>query len=162
MSSIKKTLMKQGMKLMTDPRVMKMMQDERVMKAVMQMMNVPGKVSTFGNEQIEKLVERKASSPSLGRVRCLRAVDHPERFSEREQIECAPLCFRQVILSEGDEPVEMPLDKCSNHLVTQSFRGRIHREDLPTGDRICVAIGICQNDVFSGSQLSAVIETHWS
>ena len=34
MSSIKKTLMKQGMKLMTDPRVMKMMQDERVMKAV--------------------------------------------------------------------------------------------------------------------------------
>lgn len=55
MSSIKKTLMKQGMKLMTDPRVMKMMQDERVMKAVMQMMNVPGKVQSFGNEQIEKL-----------------------------------------------------------------------------------------------------------
>ena len=27
MSSIKKTLMKQGMKLMTDPRVMKIMQD---------------------------------------------------------------------------------------------------------------------------------------
>ena len=48
MSSIKKTLMKQGMKLMTDPRVMKLMQDERVMKAVMQMMNVPGKVQTLG------------------------------------------------------------------------------------------------------------------
>ncbi len=57
MSSIKKTLMKQGMKLMTDPRVMKMMQDERVMKAVMQMMNVPGKVQSFGNEQIEKLAK---------------------------------------------------------------------------------------------------------
>ncbi len=57
MSSIKKTLMKQGMKLMSDPRVMKMMQDERVMKAVMQMMNVPGKVSTFGNEQMEKLAK---------------------------------------------------------------------------------------------------------
>jgi cell division FtsZ-interacting protein ZapD len=57
MSSIKKTLMKQGMKLMSDPRVMKMMQDERVMKAVMQMMNVPGKVSTFKNEQIEKLAK---------------------------------------------------------------------------------------------------------
>jgi cell division FtsZ-interacting protein ZapD len=57
MSSIKKTLMKQGMKLMTDPRVMKMMQDERVMKAVMQMMTVPGKVQTFTNEQIEKLAK---------------------------------------------------------------------------------------------------------
>ena len=57
MSSIKKTLMKQGMKLMTDPRVMKMMQDERVMKAVKQMMNVPGKVQSFGNEQIEKLAK---------------------------------------------------------------------------------------------------------
>jgi hypothetical protein len=57
MSSIKKTLMKQGMKLMTDPRVMKMMQDERVMKAVMQMMTVPGKVTTFTNEQIEKLAK---------------------------------------------------------------------------------------------------------
>ncbi len=57
MSSIKKTLMKQGMKLMTDPRVMKLMQDERVMKAVVQMMNVPGKVQSFGNEQIEKLAK---------------------------------------------------------------------------------------------------------
>jgi hypothetical protein len=57
MSSIKKTIMKQGMKLMTDPRVMKIMQDERVMKAVMQMMNVPGKVETLGKEQIEKLAK---------------------------------------------------------------------------------------------------------
>ena len=57
MSAIKKTLMKQGMKLMSDPRVLKLMQDERVMKAVMQMMNVPGKVQTFGNEQIEKLAK---------------------------------------------------------------------------------------------------------
>ena len=57
MSSIKKSLMKQGMKLMTDPRVMKLMQDERVMKAVMQMMNVPGKVQSFTSEQIEKLAK---------------------------------------------------------------------------------------------------------
>jgi cell division FtsZ-interacting protein ZapD len=54
---IKKTLMKQGMKLMTDPRVMKIMQDERVMKAVMQMMSVPGKVQTFTNEQVERLAK---------------------------------------------------------------------------------------------------------
>jgi polyhydroxyalkanoate synthesis regulator phasin len=57
MSSIKKTLVKQGMKLMTDPRVMKIMQDERVMKAVMQMMSVPGKVQTFTSDQIERLAK---------------------------------------------------------------------------------------------------------
>jgi hypothetical protein len=57
MSSFKNTLMKQGMKLMQDPRVMKLMQDERIMKAVMQMMNVPGKVTSFTNEQIEKLAK---------------------------------------------------------------------------------------------------------
>lgn len=55
MSSIKKTLMKQGMKLMSDPRVQKIMSDERVMKAVMQMMNVPGKVQSFTDDQVAKL-----------------------------------------------------------------------------------------------------------
>ena len=55
--SIKKSLMKQGMKLMTDPRVMKIMQDERVMKALMQMMSVPGKVTSFTNEQVERLAK---------------------------------------------------------------------------------------------------------
>ena len=55
--SLKKSLMKQGMKLMTDPRVMKMMQDPRVMKAVMTAMSVPGKVQTFGNEQVEKIAK---------------------------------------------------------------------------------------------------------
>ncbi|MBX3201442.1 MAG: hypothetical protein KF850_28810 [Labilithrix sp.] len=57
MSSIKKTLVKQGMKLMTDPRVMKLMQDERVMKAVMQMMSMPGKVQTFTSDQVERLAK---------------------------------------------------------------------------------------------------------
>ncbi|HVH42352.1 MAG TPA: hypothetical protein VM925_08405, partial [Labilithrix sp.] len=57
MSSIKKTLVKRGMKLMTDPRVMKIMQDERVMKAVMQMMSMPGKVQSFTTEQAERLAK---------------------------------------------------------------------------------------------------------
>ena len=57
MSSIKKSLVKQGLKLMTDPRVMKVMQDERVMKAVMQMMSVPGKVTSFTNDQVERLAK---------------------------------------------------------------------------------------------------------
>lgn len=58
--SLKKSLMKQGMKLMTDPRVMKLMQDPRVMKAVMTAMSVPGKVQTFGNEQVEKIAKAMA------------------------------------------------------------------------------------------------------
>lgn len=57
MSSIKKTLMKQGMKLMSDPRVQKIMTDERVMKAVMQMMNVPGKVQSFTDDQVARLAK---------------------------------------------------------------------------------------------------------
>ena len=60
MSSFKKTLMKQGMKFMSDPRVMKLMQDERVMKAVMQMMSVPGVVQTFTQEQVERLAKSMA------------------------------------------------------------------------------------------------------
>ena len=58
--SLKKTLMKQGMKLMSNPRVMKLMQDERVMKAVMQVMAVPGKVQSFTQENVEKLARAMA------------------------------------------------------------------------------------------------------
>ncbi len=57
MSSIKKTLVQQGMKLMTDPRVLKIMQDERVLKTVMQMMSMPGKVQSFTSDQVEKLAK---------------------------------------------------------------------------------------------------------
>jgi len=60
MSSLKKSLMKQGMKLMSDPRVLKLMQDERVMRAVMQMMAMPGKVQSFTQEQVERLAKSMA------------------------------------------------------------------------------------------------------
>ncbi len=60
MSTLKKNLMKQGMKLMSDPRVMKMMQDERVMKAVMAAMSIPGKVETFGHDSVEKIAKAMA------------------------------------------------------------------------------------------------------
>ncbi len=59
-AGLKKSLMKQGMKLMSDPRVMKLMQDERVMKAVMQVMSMPGKVQTFTSERVEKLAKAMA------------------------------------------------------------------------------------------------------
>ncbi len=58
--SLKKTLMKQGMKLMSDPRVMKLMQDERVMKAVMQVMAMPGKVQSFTHDNVEKIAKAMA------------------------------------------------------------------------------------------------------
>lgn len=57
--SLKKTVMKQGMKLMSDPRVLKLMQDERVMRAMMGAMAVPGKVSTLteeGKESLQKIM----------------------------------------------------------------------------------------------------------
>lgn len=57
MSEIKKTIMKQGMKLMSDPRVLELMQDERVMKTVMQVVNVPGRVQSFTTEQVEKIAK---------------------------------------------------------------------------------------------------------
>lgn len=57
MSELKKSLMKQGLKLMSDPRVAKMLQDPRVMNAVMQAMAVPGKVQSFTAENLEKLAK---------------------------------------------------------------------------------------------------------
>jgi hypothetical protein len=60
MGSLKKTLLRQGMKLMSDPRVMKMMQDERVMKAVMAAMSMPGKAQTFARERIENVAKAMA------------------------------------------------------------------------------------------------------
>lgn len=60
MSSLKKNLMKRGMQLMSDPRVLKLMQDERVMKAMMQVMAMPGKVQSFTQEQVERLAKSMA------------------------------------------------------------------------------------------------------
>ena len=55
--SIKKRLISQGMKLMSDPRVMKLMQDERFMKAIMAAMSVPGRVSSFAQDQSSRLAK---------------------------------------------------------------------------------------------------------
>ncbi len=60
MSELKKNLMKQGMKLMSDPRVMKLMQDERVMKAVMKAMSLPGRAQGLAQEQAEKIAKAMA------------------------------------------------------------------------------------------------------
>jgi hypothetical protein len=69
--SLKKTLMQQGMRLMTDPRVMKLMQDERVMKAMMTAMSVPGRAQTFARDQVEQLAKAMALATE-GEVKDLR------------------------------------------------------------------------------------------
>jgi hypothetical protein len=71
MASIKKTLMQQGMRLMSDPRVMKLMQDERVMKALMAAMSVPGKAQTFARDQVE-LIAKAMALATEGEVKDLR------------------------------------------------------------------------------------------
>jgi hypothetical protein len=55
-----KALMKQGMNIISDPRVAKMMQDERVMKALTQVLNMPGKVQSFTQGNVEKIAKAMA------------------------------------------------------------------------------------------------------
>lgn len=58
--SLKNKVMEQGLKLMADPRVAKLMSDPKVMKAMMAAMSVPGKVTTFTGEQVEKIAKAMA------------------------------------------------------------------------------------------------------
>lgn len=53
----KQKLMQEGMKLMSNPKVMKLMQDERVMKVVMTAMSMPAKISTFTETAGEKIAK---------------------------------------------------------------------------------------------------------
>lgn len=53
----KKTLTTQGLKLMSDPRVLKLMQDERFMKLMMSAMSMPGKVQNFTDVQKDSLID---------------------------------------------------------------------------------------------------------
>jgi hypothetical protein len=63
--------MKQGMKLMSDPRVQKLMQDERVMKALMAAMSAPGKAQSFARDQVETIAKAMALATE-GEVKDLR------------------------------------------------------------------------------------------
>jgi hypothetical protein len=53
--SLKSEMMKRGMQMMSDPRVMKLMQNPQFMKVMMAAIQVPGKVNTFTNEQAKLL-----------------------------------------------------------------------------------------------------------
>jgi hypothetical protein len=58
--SFKDLLMKRGVKLMSDPRVLKWMQDPRFMKTLMQVMAMPGKVQSLTRDQVEKFARAMA------------------------------------------------------------------------------------------------------
>ncbi len=55
--SLKDTVRKKGLELMGDPRVLKLMQNEQFMKAMMSVVQVPGKVNTFTEEQTERFAK---------------------------------------------------------------------------------------------------------
>lgn len=78
--ALKDLLLKQGMKLVQDPRFMKLMQDERVMKAVMNAMQLRGKVQ----ERFDQRVERVAHSLNLATKKEVRDLQRVIRRMERQ------------------------------------------------------------------------------
>ena len=87
--SLKKSLIKQGMKMIGDPRVQKLMQDERVMKAMMQVMSMPGKVTEFSQEQVEKLAKAMSLATEDEVTDLKRTVKHLEEEISRLERERA-------------------------------------------------------------------------
>ena len=51
--ALKKTFADQGMKILSDPRVLKLMQDERWTKVMMAALSIPGRLQSFSDEQKE-------------------------------------------------------------------------------------------------------------
>jgi hypothetical protein len=68
---LKQKLMQEGMKLMSNPKVMKLMQDERVMKAVMGAMQLPAKVSS-ATEKAGESVAKALNLPTAREVKDLK------------------------------------------------------------------------------------------
>lgn len=62
--SLKKTLMSQGMKLLSDPRIVKVVQSEQFMKAMMVALSMPGKIDDFAKERAERLAKKLALATS--------------------------------------------------------------------------------------------------
>jgi hypothetical protein len=78
--ALKDLLMKQGMKLMQDPRFMKLMSDERVMRAVMNAMQLRGKIQ----ESFDQRVERVAKTLNLATQKEVKELKRTLRKMERE------------------------------------------------------------------------------
>lgn len=75
-----KSLMKQGTKMLQDPRVMKVLQDPRVMKAVSKGFEIKGKVQ----QEFDAGVERMANNLNLATKAEVRELKRTIRKLERE------------------------------------------------------------------------------
>jgi polyhydroxyalkanoate synthesis regulator phasin len=75
-----KNLMKQGTKLLQDPRVMQVLQDPRVMKAVSKGFELKGKVQ----QQFDASVEQMANNLNLATKAEVRELKRTIRKLERE------------------------------------------------------------------------------
>jgi hypothetical protein len=53
----KKTFVQQGLRLLSNPRIIKLMQDERVMKTLVAAMSLPGKAQSFARDQVENVAK---------------------------------------------------------------------------------------------------------
>jgi polyhydroxyalkanoate synthesis regulator phasin len=78
--TIKDEMMKKGMQMLSDPRVQKLMQNPQFMKVMMSVVQVPGKVNTFTNEQSERL----ASSLRLATAKEVKDLRRTVQTLERE------------------------------------------------------------------------------
>lgn len=77
---IREEMMKRGMQVMSDPRVGKLMQNPQFMKLLMALMQVPGKVNSFTNEQAKLL----ASTLRLATAEDMKELERRVKKLERE------------------------------------------------------------------------------
>ncbi|MFW6051438.1 MAG: hypothetical protein ACODAU_09700 [Myxococcota bacterium] len=93
---LKAYLTKQGMKLMQDPRIARLMQDERVMKAVMQAMQMRGRMA----QRFDDRVDQVARALNLATKREIRELKRSLRRMEQE--------LQQARAAKQGSPAEAP------------------------------------------------------
>jgi hypothetical protein len=77
--SIRDEMMKRGLQAMSDPRMAKLLQNPQVMKVLMALMQVPGKLNTFTNEQARVLASALRLATAEDVKELARAVQRLER-----------------------------------------------------------------------------------
>ncbi len=108
---------------------------------------------------IEQLIEGKATAPEFRLRRTGRAVHDAQRLGQGGQAQGqAPLRWQQVG-DERNEGIEVPVDQRADLPMSQSFGGRIDREDQAFGCRLRV-VGVAEDDELARRHLPAVIEPH--
>ena len=96
MAGIKKTLMKQAMKLMQSDTAMQLMQNPKVMNVVMQAFSIKGKLQGAASEASEKIAATMgfATKEEVQKLRAI--IQDLESNLERAQGEDSPAARRPV------------------------------------------------------------------